>query len=267
MYTDHPQDSIPAYVLGALDAAETLQVRQHLAVCAECRAEAEAFQSVVSMLPYAAGAQNPPPRVKRQLMARVAAAQDAAPAAPPARLPAPAPRRRSWAAPLTRAAAVAMVALAAGLGYAAADARARVDALSAQLARSEQEVGALREQLGRDVQLVGFIAQPGVVNQPLPATQLASGASAQMFMQPGHTEVALVVRGLPPLAPGKIYRLWLASDSELVPVGALVTSDGVTQFHGHAPKPMDTYGQVMVTVDDASTAAHPGGEVLFETNL
>jgi hypothetical protein len=263
MQTEHPRDSIPAYVLGVLDAAEALLVREHLTVCPACRAEADSFAAVVGMLPYAASAQNPPQRVKRQLLARVAAAQEAPPA-PAQRDARPAP---SWYSRLAGAAMIVLVAAAVSLGWLAAEARGRADQLSAQLARSEQEVAALREQLGRDVQLMAFIGQPGTVTQPLPATERARGASAQMYMQPGHTEVALVVHNLPPLAPGKIYRLWLASEDELVPVGTLARADGVTQFHGHAPEPMDSYAQVMVTVDDAGQAAAPGGEVLFETEL
>jgi anti-sigma factor RsiW len=261
MQTEHPRDSIPAYVLGALDSAEALLVREHLAICPACRAEAESFQAVVGMLPYAAGAQKPPPRVKHQLLARVAVAREM-PAAPPATRPA-----RRWYTPLARAAALLQVAAVVSLGWLVVDARGQVAQLRAQLARSEQEVVALREQLGRDVQLVAFIGQPGTVAQPLPATERAAGASAQMYMQPGHTEVALVVQNLPPLAPGKIYRLWLASEDELVPVGTLARADGVTQFHGHAPAPMDSYAQVMVTVDDAGQEAAPGGVVLFETEL
>lgn len=78
MHTNHPLDSIPAYVLGALVAEEALHVRQHVSACATCRAEAAAFQAVVALLPYAAGAQHPPARVRRRLMARVAAARDPA---------------------------------------------------------------------------------------------------------------------------------------------------------------------------------------------
>jgi anti-sigma-K factor RskA len=267
MQNDHPQEAIPAYVLGALDADEARRVREHLAACQLCRDEAEAFQAVVTMLPYASGAQNPPPRVKRQLLARVSAAQETPPpqlARPAAHAPAAVPLR----ARLASYAAVAAVAVAAALGYVALETSAQADRLAAQNAESQRVIADLRAQLGQDDQIVSFIANPETVSQEVPATRLASGASALMYMQPGHNQVVLVVHGLPPLAPGKMYRLWLASEAELVPMGSGMPRDGgVTQFHGYAPKPMDTYAQVMVTVEDIERADRPSEEVLFETEL
>src|SRR5689334_3498630 len=73
----HPTDSIPAYVLGALDPEETLQVSMHVAACPECRAEAESFRAAIEVLPHAAPQPAPPAHVKQQLFARVAASQAA----------------------------------------------------------------------------------------------------------------------------------------------------------------------------------------------
>ena len=72
--SDHPQDSIPAFVLGTLDIDEALLVSAHVQVCPDCRAEAEAFQGVLSALPYVAAPRQPPAYVKQQLLARIAVA-------------------------------------------------------------------------------------------------------------------------------------------------------------------------------------------------
>jgi hypothetical protein len=143
----------------------------------------------------------------------------------------------------------------------------RAEALAAQLAESRREVAALQARLGEDEQFVAFIASPQTVSQILPPTGRAGAASAQMYMQPGHTGVALVVRGLPQPPPGKVYRLWLASETERVALGAFTAGAGdLAQFHAHAPRPMDTYAQVMVTLEEGH-ARSPSGEVLFEIDL
>ena len=71
---EHPrEDDIPAFELGALDAEEARQISEHMSICPVCRATAERFRVVVSLLPYAAPPRDPPQRVKRRLLARIAA--------------------------------------------------------------------------------------------------------------------------------------------------------------------------------------------------
>src|SRR5262249_32846895 len=69
----HPIDSIPAFVLGALDPDEALRVGEHIATCPTCRAEADAFRATLDVLPYAVPQLDPPPHVKQQILARIAA--------------------------------------------------------------------------------------------------------------------------------------------------------------------------------------------------
>ncbi|MGQ9547767.1 MAG: anti-sigma factor domain-containing protein [Roseiflexus sp.] len=308
---DEIVERIPAFVLGALDADEAAQVAAHIMSCPRCRAEAESFRDVVGLLPYASGALDPPPRVKRQLFARIAAANDdastkTAPALRPMAMPRPI-RLDRWVLP----AFAAMLVLIIGLGTAVFEARGRADQLAAQLAfnqqtvramelqiaevrqtaaaveaqllaslrelddtriqlaKSQQEIQALRT-VGREYdQLVSFIVAPQTVSQPLGTTEHAPDeAHARMFMQPGHNRLVLIMYGLRSAEPGKVYRLWLAKGNQPIAIGVVtVGPDGVAEFVIDAPEPMDAYDQVMVTLDEADTAAQPSEEVIFEANL
>ena len=72
MQNDHPQESIPAYVLGALAADESLRLRAHLDVCEACRAEVASFYASVTLPPHTVPGQDPPGRVRQRLLARIA---------------------------------------------------------------------------------------------------------------------------------------------------------------------------------------------------
>ena len=71
MAGDHPElaDDLAAYVLGAMDAEEALEVEAHLATCAECQAQLAAHRSVVPPLP-------PAPEVPSRVWDRVREAAD-----------------------------------------------------------------------------------------------------------------------------------------------------------------------------------------------
>jgi anti-sigma-K factor RskA len=62
-----------AYALGALDREELEAFRAHLAQCAICRGEVNAFQEVVDTLPLLAPPQPVPRSLKRRVMAEVRA--------------------------------------------------------------------------------------------------------------------------------------------------------------------------------------------------
>jgi anti-sigma-K factor RskA len=255
--TDHPQESIPAFVLGALAADEAIAVGQHLSVCPECRAEAEALQAVAAELPYATGARQPPPHVKRQLFARIAASHDGTP-------PAPTRPARIWRWPGVLAAASLAAAL--GLGAVALDTREQVDVLSAQLAQSRQQVERLEAQMARGQQVAHFIAAPGTQQRRLGGSNTA--ASASMYMQADNAHVVLVVQGLPPATPGTTYQFWLASAAGQVPSKTFdVGADGTAVLEIDAPASVSEYQQAMVTVEQAGGSRLPSDQIVLAGEL
>ncbi len=314
---EHPIESIPAYLLGALDYVESSTIQAHIAVCPSCRAEADSFSRTLHWLPYASAPMSPPARVKRQLMARISASQQQRDPAPLIASAATSAARRGAA---SRWIAAAAIACAMGVGGLAIEARQRADALGAQIAQrdarikdvegrlastsgaleekqrtSQQELDALRSQVitseaerqQRDTKIaalsaqivaldretthndlvLAFVAAPQTVSKPIGATPLGSGSSAQIYMQPGHNDVIVLMAGLPPAAPGSVYQLWVADSGGAIPLGDLVISGGgITEIIGKAPKPMDNYAAVMVTVETIGSST-PSDRVVFQDNL
>jgi len=66
-------DEVAAYALGALEPAEAEAFRAHLETCATCRDELAAFQQVADALPLSAPAHQAPARLRRRVLAEVAA--------------------------------------------------------------------------------------------------------------------------------------------------------------------------------------------------
>ncbi|HMO56493.1 MAG TPA: anti-sigma factor [Roseiflexaceae bacterium] len=317
----HPTESIPAFVLGALDNDEAIRVAIHVASCAQCRSEADAFAKTVSLMPYAAGdLAGLRPEVKNRLFSRIALAHEESPAddqpAPPAARPKRVLRHSFFLPTLSAVLAVLVVFLgflSAGMYHRRADLIAELDArdqtvaalqrqlaereraladqiqlvadrerqlaatnrllqqnetIAVRIAEQDRELATLRTQIAETEIMVSFLAAPATVLQPLVATSRAAEASAHMYMQPGHNQVVLLTHGLPQLQPGRHYRIWLTSEGEQVTVGALhVRPDGVAELVAQAPRPMDAYEQVLVTIEADASFSVPGSDVIFSVRL
>jgi anti-sigma factor RsiW len=300
--SDHPQDSIPAFVLGTLDIDEALLVSAHVQVCPGCRAEAEAFQSVLSALPYAAAPCQPPMHVKQQLLARIAAATPAERVPALSRTPAQATPR--WMQAATGGALV--LSLAFGMMFyntssritlidgELAQSKQSILAMNQQLAQSQQALTQLNEQhthdqtaiaqvnerhaqdaqaiermqaqLARDQRVTMFIAAPQTLMRQLEGTDRR--ANATMYMQPNNTQAVLVVAGLPRAAPGTTYQFWLAKPGVQVPsVTFDVSDDGLAVLQINAPAPVNQFDQVMVTVEQAGGATLPSDKIVMRGAL
>lgn len=254
----HPIDSIPAFVLGALDPDEALQVGLHLTACQECRAEADSFRASVDALPYAAPDHAPPAHVKAQLLARIGASR-AAKRAPKPVAGAPWPRALAGASAL----ALALVLL---LGFQLAAANRRAAELAGQLATSERAVAELRAQLAEEQQAAVFIAAPQTVARRLDSPDRR--ASAAMYMQPNNPRAVLVVQGLPPAQAGTVYQFWLASPGMQVPANTFqVDGQGNAMLTIDAPAPVNQYDEVMVTVERDGGSSSPSDQVVLSGSL
>ncbi|HET7839332.1 MAG TPA: anti-sigma factor [Rectinemataceae bacterium] len=97
--TDHGEiaDLLPGLALGCLDPEEESLAREHLAGCAQCRAELASMRDVVGELAVTVPCQEPPPGLEARIMAGLPRSRS--------------PRRATF---LLAAAAVLIVVLAAG---------------------------------------------------------------------------------------------------------------------------------------------------------
>lgn len=75
----HVSELLPGYALGCLDAQEAQSVAEHLAHCAQCRAELEAFQAVTDQLAFAMPDASASPALKRRILNRVRSEKTAKP--------------------------------------------------------------------------------------------------------------------------------------------------------------------------------------------
>jgi anti-sigma-K factor RskA len=276
LMNEHPQESIPAFVLGTLDAEEALLVSAHLVRCSACRVELEAFEALLAALPYASTPRDPPPHVKQQLLARIA---NHAPAIP---------RRPRWI-PIV---AAGMTALALVLAVMVYDMNSRISTIVSQLQGSQQAIGQLsghqqqdstaiaelnsqhqqdqaavarmREQVRQDKQVISFIAAA----QPVQLGSPDRHARAIMYMRPASKQAVLFVAGMPRAQAGKTYQLWLVRRSAQVPSATFdVDQEGVALLTIEAPLPVNEYDQVMVTVEQSGGSQVPSHQVVLSGPL
>ena len=110
-----------------------------------------------------------------------------------------------------------------------------------------------------------FIAYGASVDRSLEGQQRAEG---KMFMRPGSKEALLVVHGLQQPEPGKTYQFWFATADKQVPAATFtVGPEGVATVVLSAPQPVNTYAQVMVTVEPAGGSKTPSDEVVLQATL
>lgn len=257
---DEVSELAPLYVLDALDRAESAEVRAHLAGCAQPHAE---FAELGGVVPYLAelGEEAPPdPELRSRVMAAIlaegrpnAAATALTPTgaawtprpashreATPVSLDRPRPRRITprvgW---LLSAAAVLLIGVLGVwnvlLQQAATDARQRQGIVTQALLASTRPDS-------RVAQLRGTPEAPGSTGL------LALGPNA------GY----LVVEGLPPAPPGRIYQAWYIAGGTPRSAGLVeVGSDGLLVVSGLDPRgPVE---QFALTLEPAGGVVQPTG--------
>jgi anti-sigma-K factor RskA len=287
LQTSDPDSQLEAYALGALDDADRIAVEQQLAQSPSQRAELRRLREVVAILPYAAAPAEPPERVREQLFARIAASK---PAPAPARSPAP---RRSWLMPSAVAVLTVLLIIFGGmtisLGQSIADLdrsnRQLVGTLSemqqvlaetqnrqrvveSQLSSSRQEIENLNARLAQDHYVVSFVSAPGVATRSLKAVSTGINASGEMYMYPGEASAVVVFSGLPDLEAGKVYQFWLADTSGQVPGGTFVVDDsGIASLVVEAPREVNAFQQVMLTIEPDGGSDNPSQQVVLEGSL
>jgi predicted anti-sigma-YlaC factor YlaD len=175
---------IPAMLLDALDADETVAVQAHLRYCTNCRTEAESFRPVIGLMGLAAPeAAEPSPRVKQRLMAQIS----------PRSRPVNQPRRWFFRPLAMFATAAAVLALAFGVwGYTQ---QAQMTQQQARLDRLTQQQVALRQ-----VMLDGTL-------RPVPV-HFEGQTSASAVMYAASDQVVMAVDGLPSLTGDEVYQCW-----------------------------------------------------------
>jgi anti-sigma-K factor RskA len=232
--SDHVVDLLPAYALDCLDEEDLVQVSEHLAQCADCRAELHSHQIVAPQLALAMPDVAPPDNLKARLMNRIEPERPAAVSQP----------RPTWRDELTHV--IKRTSPVWGLA-----------GLLIIMALAISNLW-LWEQLGSRQ----TTAQPGtlrtiVITSPRPASQ----ATGLIVVSANGAHGTLVVDSLPPLDLGHQYQLWLIRDGEKTS-GAIfsVGPDGYGSLWVSSPRPLSSYTSFSVTVEPAGGSPAPTGQ-------
>ena len=237
---DVSEDRLVEYVLGELRRDEAQALEHMMQADAQLAAEVHRLRRVLDLLPYATVTE-PPPELRARVL-EAAAARTRRTAAP---APAPrAPRRIVWSQ--FAAAAAAALALAFGM-----------DAW-----RTRQELGLQRE-------MTAMLQEPNVVRSfTLAGTGAARGAVGRVALDLDAKKGAVVLKGMPTLPEGQVYRLWAKVKEKDVPCGEF-RADPAGAVLAQFVVPVESYtaplGKLFVTVEPASLPATPTGPTVMES--
>lgn len=256
MSTQHVDELIDGYLLGALEAGEVLQVRAHLQACAACVSLLAESRAVLSALPHALDDLVPRPEVRRRLLEMAAADTEQAPvdatsAPDDDRRPIPLRPGRSrfaaWA-PLG-AAAAAVVVLIGGLAAWGIAQTNRLDDRDAELAQA-------RRTLDNVVSSARVLTMRG--------TEAAPQVNAALVVS-GDGEVLVLANNVPQPEPGAGYHLWLF-DADGEPVHVILQPDENGQIVASLEANLARYDAMEVDVQPLD-ATEPGGVTVLAGEL
>jgi anti-sigma factor RsiW len=153
--------------------------------------------------------------------------------------------------------------------------RANAAALNAQLADDRKtlaevnaQLATLSEQLVQEEYVLTFVTAPGVATRELAAAGSSVGVQGEMYMYPGQRQAVVLFRGLPALQSGQVYQFWLADGQNQVPGGIVeVGNGGVARLIVEAPREVNAFSQVMVTIERAGGSTVPSEDVVLEGSL
>ena len=185
--SDHEelQNSVAAWVLGALELEEAETVRTHVEGCAGCTEVEARLRRVVGALPLTVEEVAPPPRLRERVLAAAASPSTTA-GMPVARVRRAPGRRASIPAriPLYAAAAIAVIALLAGLLF------------------------------GQAFRIASTPSQPQVSRFQLTGHQDMAGAQAGVIDLRTDGLALVDFRRLPQPGAGRVYEVWLIRNGQ-----------------------------------------------------
>lgn len=220
------EDLLGAYALEALPEVEARRVDEHLRGCAEHRAAAAELRRTSALLPLTVEEGDPSLELRARIIEAVKATPHREPAGhsvPAAREPresvAPIrrmPTLRAWAARSSRLAVAAAVALALGIG------------------------GLIGYQLGQSGQ-----AQIAYTFQGDPTA--APGAEARLVYFKDRKQAVVAATGLPRLASGQVYEMWLIKGG--VPVDKGISSSSSGDIGAQLSGDLSQFQQFAITIE------------------
>ena len=230
----HVLDSLPAYALGSLDAAEARFVADHLTGCHMCRTEFGAFQNVANQLALAAPDALPSENLKRRFVERIREINSTR------------PQPEKFAAPRRLIPVGGLIGM-----------------LLVLLLLVSNLV--MWQRLNTLEVLSGPMGMRAI---SLQNTEAAPNASGFVIISSDGNEGVLVVDELPALDEQYEYQLWLVRNGNLTS-GAVfpVDESGYRGMRIEAPETLLLYSSVLVTIEPAGGSAAPTGDTVLDGSL
>lgn len=238
----HVTDLLAAYALDCLDEAESAVVSEHLAVCADCRADLRSYQTIADQLALAVPDAAPPSDLKARLMDRVQPARPTEPAHP----------RTSW-----------------------------WERLNALMQRSTPVWGLvglvlIAALVVSNLWFWGQLSRPQTTTEPevfqtisLTGTEAAPAATGLLVISPDGEHGTLVVDSLSPLGSEQQYQLWMINeDGQRTDGGVFSVSDeGYGSLWIESPQPLSSYPTFGITIEPAGGSPGPTGDKVLGSTL
>lgn len=256
MQTEHIDDLIAGYALGALDETERARCEQHTAVCPPCRQEANATHEIAQMLAFTAAAVPPPISCKRKLLSKIEREQFLA---APTRRPRTQPSIATWMA----FASFALLMMTGGWGMSL---QRQLTQTRASLASLSAEAQTMRTQIAESPRIEAAFRNTETIRVLQPQGKIVS-CGAKTYMKTGENDAMLVVWGLPRLEEGKVYKIWVAREDQQQPLTAFAEAESTHMISISPPEPMDRYQNIMITVEDDPAVTQPSEETVLLGDL
>lgn len=245
MTTEHVDELIDLYALGALEPDEAARVDEHLAECARCRMQLDEAQRLTSLMALTPDQHDPPPELEAKVMRRIQDLQRAE-----GRAPQPAPRQNfvqrwfgaaSGGLRLVTALAIVAALLLGGRTW--------------QLQRQVNEFRANAEALQPVAEL---LREPGTRLVALNDPNDPASVVGYMLLRPNDREAFLTTAALAPLPPDKTYQLWLINNNQPESAGIFQTdAQGVGRVRVEAARPLDQYQVVGISIEPQGGSRQP----------
>lgn len=213
------------YVSGELSADEHRLVGEHLAGCADCRAEAQELGRAYHGLALAVEPMAPPAALRQRVLGHLAATAQAGPPGQPASVARPS--RSPWRLWVPALAAAALVL---AFGWLAVQSQQHAARLAVALTEAQAEQRRLRaraDEVAMQADLaVAILTAPDLRTIALAGADTGAGAQGRAYwsLREG---LLIVADRLPPPPEGRTYQVWVIEGSAPAPISAgLLQAEG-----------------------------------------
>ena len=268
MTCEQRRDLLLLYVTDALEADETLEMRNHLQQgCAQCAGYLAEAQAVVNSIPLGLDPITPAPHLKEKLMQRIAAEskKDSRDDEDDSRYPSPL-RLFRYLIPTAIAAGIAIVCTHSIMSQ-------RIDALErdqhSSLVENASQLNVLQGQLRGQTQVVDMLRSPGLKLIPLKATDHQPNAIANLLWDQKKNQWAILTKGMTPAAPGQTYELWFVTEAGAkIAAGTFdVDASGTGSLKVPIPSNIGELKLAAVTNEKTGGASQPTGDFQMLGNV